>query len=196
MEQLVRSREDIEASSIRNDHNPNLCRETAAYDILQLLAEQLPKLVSNASHRRVSHFPGIAISNRRKRRREESELSESNDSEGGERPPLPDQNALEAIIDTYFSHIHPWIPMIHRARFQERLANDREYEKLTVLVHAMTMSTSKFINDTSSSMWPSRRTRKWVISTAMDSLAVENLQALIIVAFSDVSLRDWTRNTS
>jgi hypothetical protein len=86
--------------------------------------------------------------------------------------------------------------MIHRARFQERLANDREYEKLTVLVHAMTMSTSKFINDTSSSMWPSRRTRKWVISTAMDSLAVENLQALIIVAFSDVSLRDWTRNTS
>jgi hypothetical protein len=64
--------------------------------------------------------------------------------------------------------------------------------KLEVVLRAMEISASKFPNegiapDAISPTWSDDFTRRWVVSTAMDCLSVENLQALIIIAFNDVS---------
>ena len=81
--------------------------------------------------------------------------------------------------------------MIHQRRFRDRLGDPG----LDLLLHAMIFAASKFIEQgkgTNESLyvspWTSERTRGWIVSVAMGSLSVENLQALTIIAFTDVSI--------
>ena len=73
--------------------------------------------------------------------------------------------------------------MIHQGRFLERFADEAQRDKLLVILHSMVLASSKFVPG--AVMHVSAHTRSWIICTAMDSLALENLQALIILAFND-----------
>lgn len=73
--------------------------------------------------------------------------------------------------------------MIHQGRFNQRMSIETEREKLTVLVHSVTLAASKFVPG--AAVHVDTHARSWVVSKAMDSLALENLQALTIVAFND-----------
>ena len=80
--------------------------------------------------------------------------------------------------------------MIHQRRFRERLDDPR----LSLLLHAIIFAVSKFLiskdiseEDIYNVPWTRERSRAWVVSIAMEGLFVENLQALTIVAFTDVS---------
>ena len=79
--------------------------------------------------------------------------------------------------------------MIHQRRFRDRLGDPG----LDLLLHAMFFAASKFMELEATTglyetPWTSERTRAWIVSVAMGSLSVEHLQALTIIAFTDVSI--------
>ena len=75
--------------------------------------------------------------------------------------------------------------MIHEGRFRRRLSDDHEYAKLTTIVQAMVFAASRYVHGSASQM--DGIIRKKVVAAAMDHVSLENLQALIIVAYTDVS---------
>jgi len=111
--------------------------------------------------------------------------SESNSSK------LPAPHLLEAIIDAYFRFIHPWIPILHPIRFRRRDYGPKQLP----LLHAIVVVAIRFADCDSRrvtaremELWMSR-SRRIVLQYAMEGLSVENVQALSILAFSDVCPR-------
>ncbi|KAH6876390.1 hypothetical protein B0T10DRAFT_465294 [Thelonectria olida] len=95
--------------------------------------------------------------------------------------------AVDITLDDYFSHVQPWIPMIREASFRTRVQN--QDKNVTVIVHAMMVATNRYgeeeddpdeVNDATEEL------RKHVLLAALDGLTLENLQALIIIAFTDI----------
>lgn len=108
---------------------------------------------------------------------------------------LPAPELLEDIITAYFNVIQPWIPILHETRFRSRFYSNQQLPQLTVLLHAMVVAAIRFV-DTDNQQLSVQETELWmkrcrsiVVLSAMDQLSVENLQALSIIAFSDVSSR-------
>lgn len=99
---------------------------------------------------------------------------------------------MEAVVDLYFALVQPWVPVLHERRFHQRLKDPDERENLEVVLHAMVFALLKHVNpsllkgvhDVESVC---ERSRKIVLLTAMDDLHVENLQALTILCFEEVS---------
>lgn len=152
---------------------------SAAQNILALLARELPKLVNQDLSGSITTPASSERSVKRRRLDEAPQSSLSNESA----PSLPQADVLELILRAYFTHVHPWIPMIHQGRFLERLADETQRDQLVIILHSMVLAASKFIPDAAT--YVRTRTRNWVICSAMDSLSLENLQALIILAFND-----------
>lgn len=105
---------------------------------------------------------------------------------------LPPADVLEETINVYFEFVQPWIPIIHETQFRRRIHNPEELPHLVVVLHAMVTAAIRFV-DPSVAMSAdevekvTRQSRNFVTLTAMEKLSVENLQALIILAFNDVS---------
>ena len=122
----------------------------------------------------------------------------SNLDDEGAVPPLPSETMLEVIVETYFSKVQPWIPFLHMPTFRTRLKDQRERPKIKVLLHAIVSSTMKHLKpvdfgfDQAEIKRQVRVSRNVVTLHAMGSLSVENLQALIVLAFDYVShLLSW-----
>ncbi|KAH8683616.1 fungal-specific transcription factor domain-containing protein [Ilyonectria robusta] len=104
-----------------------------------------------------------------------------------------DERELEEALKSYFNHVHPWIPIIHEGRFRRRLDDDEERGKLHLVLKSMILVASRYIEDEEisnsllRSAEDSENYRDWVVSKAMKHLSVENLQALLIIAFNDAS---------
>ena len=169
---LGRAHDDIENSTISGD--------SAAQDILALLARELPRLVSQGRAQSVVRPP---LSEQGCKRRRLDNTHDDN-PQIDDTPSLPDSDILGPILAAYFAHVHPWIPMVHQGRFFQRLADERQRDQLIVLLHSMVLAASKFVPD--AVMHIRATTRSWVVCNAMNSLSLENLQALIILAFNDV----------
>lgn len=166
--------------------------ETRACSVLALLARELPKLLEGDSSVPISG--PVPVINKKRRRTDQSQsvsgVAGGYDSEedGASSPALPPPHALDMILDAYFVCIHPWIPMIHQTRFRSRLSEPRERPKLNVVLHAMVLAASKFVRDQECAVPKPDRLRSWVVSTAMDCMSVESLQAMVILSFADVSV--------
>lgn len=78
--------------------------------------------------------------------------------------------------------------MIHQGRFRQRLDSIGDRAKLEVVLHAMIIAAYKFVPNSCVSADILSRTRQWVVYAAMDGVCLESLQALIILAFNDVSI--------
>lgn len=100
---------------------------------------------------------------------------------------------LEALLDAYFTNIHPWIPMIHMATFRRKLQGLDEAAESPLPLYAMLAATLHLLNVSEGRLSADRiereveRLRNLVITRASNGLTVENLQALIIVVFTHVS---------
>ncbi|KAF1922533.1 uncharacterized protein M421DRAFT_77921 [Didymella exigua CBS 183.55] len=153
--------------------------DATAHDVLALLARELPKLVGQNKTQSVT-TPALSEQSYKRRR-----LDDTSDvpSWTGDAPTLPRADMLETILTAYFTHVHPWIPMIHQGRFFERLADETRRDQLLIILHAMVLAASKFVPGATVQVF--EHTRKWIICSAMDSLSVENLQALTILTFND-----------
>lgn len=60
---------------------------------------------------------------------------------------------------------------------------------LEIIVHAIHITVARYLDDgdTMDAEWSADRIRRWVTMTAMENLSLESLQALIIIAFYEVS---------
>ncbi|KAM0275863.1 hypothetical protein ACHAQH_007335 [Verticillium albo-atrum] len=107
-------------------------------------------------------------------------------------PSLPDGEVLDGVLRAYFAHVQPWIPMIHEGRFRRRLADPDEHRRLHVILHSMILVASRYIEDVDSavaltvSAEKQGQVRDWIVAQVMKDLSVENLQALIMIAFNDI----------
>jgi hypothetical protein len=105
---------------------------------------------------------------------------------------LLNPNTIEDVLQTYFKHIHPWIPLVHETSLRRRLLDPRHRSKLDVLVRAMILVSGRYIqrhdavSDISLAGLTTEQARSLVVSTSMDCLSVENLQALVICVLNDV----------
>ena len=111
---------------------------------------------------------------------------------------LPPRELLEEVINAYFILVQPWIPILHETRFRSRFYNREQLPCLTVLLHAIVFAAIRFV-DADGEKLSEKETESWisksrsiVLLSGMDSMSVENLQALSIIAFTDV--RETTLN--
>lgn len=106
---------------------------------------------------------------------------------------LPPDDLINAIIDAYFSVVHPFLPIIHELLFRSRLRDPTERPKLIIVLHAMMVCALRYVaHERLAGEWLGlhpdalQRSRDFVILAGMDNLSVENVQALIMVAFVHV----------
>lgn len=160
-----------------------------------------PGSVALSSPNDVQHQP-------RKRRRVDScgnpniELVSQLNELGSTSSQLPPAELLEEVINAYFILVQPWIPILHETRFRGRFYSHEQLPCLTVLLHAIVVAAIRFVDTENGKMsekeletWTSR-SRSIVLLSAMDGMSVENLQALSIIAFTDVSTLYLLASTS
>lgn len=104
--------------------------------------------------------------------------------------PVPD-DLTESLITVYFSRIHPWIPMLHVIRFRADFKNPALRPKLATILLAITSICARFSDDprlgnSEQKAALAKAYRRRVILLSMESFSVENLQAMIIIAFDMV----------
>ncbi|KAH6690089.1 fungal-specific transcription factor domain-containing protein [Verticillium dahliae] len=171
---------------------------TSPYEILSLFARELQRfneMAATSPDHQVVIGPRDETPPNRRRRVDPGSAAGINGSRtqvGLEIPPMPIGEALEAAMCSYFSHIHPWIPIIHEGRLRRRLLRPADNERLRVVLYAIMFSASRFIEDVEiASAWTlpyeqQMNARDWIVAEAMKSPSVESLQALVIVAFNDI----------
>lgn len=104
---------------------------------------------------------------------------------------LPPDGIVDELVDFYFLNIHHWIPILHVMDFRERLRVPEQRLKLANVLHAIVCTCSRFLpsmrhDGERSVRWDPARSRRHVILESMESFSVENLQALVIIAFDTV----------
>ncbi|KAF4844046.1 putative transcriptional regulatory protein [Colletotrichum siamense] len=167
--------------------------EKNAYNIMSFFAKELQKFNAKSSGPiSGAHLQGGDDQLPRTKRRRLENHDEAYPSRGSNMLVLPEEEILQVVFQAYFSHVHPWIPILHEATFRRRLAEPHDFEALRVVLHAMVLAGSRYIadEDTATTAFgnPQQRVmaRDWVVSQAMKHLTVESLQALIIIAFNDI----------
>ncbi|KAF4483699.1 Asperfuranone cluster transcription factor afoA [Colletotrichum fructicola Nara gc5] len=97
--------------------------------------------------------------------------------------------AVESLNRRLVTSPRPWIPLLQEAGFRKRLLTS-DKTSVSVILHAMLVAASRFIerrdHEPSELKSQVQRSRNLVIATSMNALNVESLQALAIVAFSDI----------
>lgn len=107
---------------------------------------------------------------------------------------LPRADILEETINIYFEVIQPWIPILHETQFRKRIYEPEELPSLVIILHAMVVAAVRFVDNPDLRLSAddigqmARQSRNFVTLSALERLSVENLQALIILAFHDVRL--------
>jgi hypothetical protein len=105
---------------------------------------------------------------------------------------LPPDDLIDALVEIYFTNIHPWIPILHVRQFRERMKDAAQRKKIETIFHAIVSLCVRFSDDPRLGSAEvrtrySKRSRNIVILQSMESFSVENLQALVICAFDTVS---------
>lgn len=121
-------------------------------------------------------------------------ITEGNDDR--ELGTLPSEGMLRAVLDFYFPRFQPWLPLIHEASFRRAIETTDGRLRNEVVLHAMVVACTRHLvpeehNTTTEQLCRLRKiSREHVVQTGMSGLCVENLQALAILAFTDVSMMD------
>ncbi|KAI8676045.1 Fungal-trans domain-containing protein [Fusarium keratoplasticum] len=99
---------------------------------------------------------------------------------------------VEELVQLYFDRVFYWIPVIHYPRFREEIKQVSGRQRLRVVLDAMLVATLRFVDgrryglsdDDIQRLVEERRNS--VLISAMRSLSIENLQALVILAFTTI----------
>lgn len=103
---------------------------------------------------------------------------------------LPPEDRLQSMIDIYFAQLHPWIPVLHEKSFRQKVADTTYASQLAPILLAITSVCLRLDHNTTmldqeKHTW-SLECRNAVVLQGMDKFSVENLQALVIIAFDMV----------
>ena len=118
------------------------------------------------------------------------DVSSSGDAGSATVPRLPPDHVVDHLVDWYFANVHRWIPILHARRFKERLAAPDSRAKVHSILTAIVSlgfkrSRAAEVDDTEAEMMTTKY-RHAVIVRSMEHFSVENLQALVIVAFDTI----------
>lgn len=140
-----------------------------------------------------NHGPRIQIDPALAGRHHQSEQQPSRPSPKlGDSDELPPDEVLFSLVEIYFRLIHPWIPMLHVRNFRQRMRDPSQRSQITTICHAIVSICARFSDDpclgsdSEARTQRAKRSRDAVILQSMQSFSVENLQALIIVAFDTI----------
>lgn len=110
----------------------------------------------------------------------------------GDGKELPPDEILFSLVEIYFQLIHPWIPMLHVRDFRQRMKDPSQRGQIATICHAIVSICARFSDDSrlghdnDARTQNAKRSRDTVILQSMQSFSVENLQALIIIAFDTI----------
>ncbi|KAE8312512.1 fungal-specific transcription factor domain-containing protein [Aspergillus transmontanensis] len=95
------------------------------------------------------------------------------------------------LVEFYFANIHHWIPILHVRRFREQIQSYKGRQKAIYILHAIVALCSRFSDDSrlgsdAEKAELAEKSRQKVILSSMESFSVENLQALVIIAFDTI----------
>ncbi|CAG8250258.1 unnamed protein product [Penicillium salamii] len=104
---------------------------------------------------------------------------------------LSSTEVMGELVDFYFVNVHPWIPVLHQARFRNRIESPSERPRVTCILHAIVAVCAKFcqsdsLRDKDTRINIAEQSRQRVILESMETFSVENLQALVIIAFDTI----------
>ncbi|KAK1139930.1 hypothetical protein N8T08_011007 [Aspergillus melleus] len=123
------------------------------------------------------------------RRREniDRDWDSDNDDPSGLLPP----DIMSELVDFYYLNIHHWIPILHVARFRRRMESEEERPRIACILHAIIAICVRFsqngmLKDEHTKARIAEKSRQRVILNSIETFSVENLQALIIVAFETI----------
>jgi hypothetical protein len=100
---------------------------------------------------------------------------------------------MDELIGFYYPNIHPWTPVLHVAKFVERMQSPEYRPRVACILHAIIavcarFSQSDFLQNGGFKTRIVEKTRQKVILDSTESFSVENLQALVIIAFEIVGV--------
>lgn len=98
---------------------------------------------------------------------------------------------VDRLMTIYFDIIHPWIPILHMSRFQRQIQDPQLRQRLMTVIHAILSITIRFSDDSVIQDEQIRKKlsymyRQNVIMRSMEIFSLENVQALVIIAFDSV----------
>lgn len=105
---------------------------------------------------------------------------------------LPSVEIVDNLVELYFQQIHPWIPVLHISSFKDSLRDPTKRESLSTILHAIVsvclpLEDCDFARSLPDVKGYCLRCRHTVMLRSFEAFSVQNLQALIIVAFDIVS---------
>jgi hypothetical protein len=100
---------------------------------------------------------------------------------------------MDELVDFYYVNIHPWIPILHVAKFRERMRSPEYRPRVACILRAIIavcarFSQNEFLQNEDFKTEVIEKSRQKVILDSTESFSVENLQALIIIAFENVGV--------
>ncbi|KAF5591661.1 hypothetical protein FPCIR_5941 [Fusarium pseudocircinatum] len=101
------------------------------------------------------------------------------------------QDHLDKLVEAHFDNVQPWIPMVIIRGFHDRLQTETE-QRMTIMLEAMMVASLRYVEingnplETSFIHRETSRLQKAVMMNAMEGLKTENLQALIMLAITEI----------
>ncbi|KAH7031494.1 fungal-specific transcription factor domain-containing protein [Microdochium trichocladiopsis] len=111
-------------------------------------------------------------------------------------PALPASEVMRDVATAYFNLIQPWIPILHKTGFWRQLHDPDRQAAMVPVLHAMVVAALRLVDNIDRRIPAPERnamieaSRNAVMLEAMNNLSVENLQALSIIAFTDIGNGD------
>jgi hypothetical protein len=104
---------------------------------------------------------------------------------------LPSREVMNDLVEFYFANVHHWIPILHVRKFRQQIQTTEGWDKAIYILHAIVATCIRFSHHPDAGTNEIRRemavaSRQKVILNSMESFSVENLQALVIIAFDTV----------
>lgn len=103
---------------------------------------------------------------------------------------------MNELVDFYHVNIHPWIPILHLGKFRERMQLVEERPRITCILHAIIavcirFCRNEYLPDEETKSQLAEKSRQRVILDSTETFSVENLQALVIIAFETVRTEQY-----
>ncbi|RDW72338.1 putative C6 transcription factor [Aspergillus mulundensis] len=143
-----------------------------------------------------SHKNSVGASDgpRPKRQRTEVSLGPSPDPEKHtiSAADIIDSDLLGLFVDFYFDNIHHWIPILHVSRFCKNIESAAGRTKSKYIIYAIIAVCIWFVDDhrladEDKKTRIAESCRQKVLLCSMESFSVQNLQALVIIAFDTIA---------
>ncbi|KAL5317990.1 hypothetical protein ACEPPN_015094 [Leptodophora sp. 'Broadleaf-Isolate-01'] len=104
-----------------------------------------------------------------------------------------DDSSVNDTLDCYFFFIQPWLSILHEPSFREEFQTRAGNERLGTIFQAMVVATQRFIRKDGRPLpyhvqaEQMAKARRHILLTAADDICLANLQALMILTYTDIA---------